>query len=129
MRLSKVVLLAVLLLAGEVQVGSAQVNQPSLMLYECDCGWNKVSLYLPPGYNTPRQTWYEEGFIWYISYPDQSYITLLCGANAKLSLPKPKKGLYQRQAVLAGHPILYARVPQDKVSLFNRFFDTFTDSR
>lgn len=102
---------------------------PSVTAYSaaCFCGDTiPRHLWLPSGYVATKPEWYGEGSVRAFRYADQSVITLLCGANAQLSLPKKRrKGFYDRKEVLPDCccQLLYTHVPATRVADFNRAFD------
>ena len=109
------------------QAGATPAPDVTAYSVACFCGdtipWQ---LWLPNGYVATKPAWYGEGSVQAFRYADQSVITLLCGANAQLSLPKKKKkGFYDRKEVLPGccYQLLYTHVPATRVAVFNRVFD------
>ncbi|MCB2376968.1 hypothetical protein LGH70_05210 [Hymenobacter sp. BT635] len=102
---------------------------PDLTPISLDCGCTNTTprqLMLPNGYVATTPEWYEEGTIRMFRYADRSTITLLCGSNAQLRLPKrQKKGLYSRVEVLPGGCafLLYTNVPAARVAVFNWTLD------
>lgn len=93
----------------------------------CFCGDTiPRPLWLPAGYVVSKPHWYGEGSMRAFIYADKSVISLLCGANATLSLPKKKKkGFYDRKEVLPGCccQLMYTHVPVARLADFNRAFD------
>ena len=92
----------------------------------CGCDTTPRQLLLPQGYVSTKPEWYGEGSVQAFRYADRSVITLLCGSNAQLSLPKrQKKGCYSRKEVLPGScaQLMYSNVPAARVALFNHMLD------
>lgn len=101
---------------------------PTVVEYpiECDCGNTTRRLLLPSGYVLSKPVWYGEGSLRTFRYADQSCITLLCGTNAQLSLPKKQaKDKFYRKEQLPNCccQLMYSDVPSTQVALFNRLLN------
>ena len=113
-----------------IRQGAAQiVNQNNLDLSELqfDCYGANAKVQIPSGFGKPYYNWYEEGYILTVEYPDKSYVSILCGGNAVLQIPKKlKKGSYYRREYSAkSHfTITYNKVPEEKLAVFNYVFDS-----
>lgn len=109
------------------QAGATPPQGFSAYAVACSCGDTiPRQLWLPTGYVATKPVWYGEGSVRDFRYADHSAVTLLCGANAQLSLPKKRSnGFYDRKEVLPGCccQLRYVHVPVARVAVFNRAFD------
>jgi hypothetical protein len=97
-------------------------NQERLVDFTLNCH-NTTILKIPEGYIWTDTSRYVEGHIVTVIYPDSSYISILCGANAELNLPSEQiKELYYRKKKFKGITILYQRVTPIRKKTFDKFF-------
>lgn len=96
-----------------------------------ECRGEKRIIHVPKGYAKPKYHWYEEGYYLVLSYPDNSYISILCGGNAVLDLPrKRKKDLHYRLESIQGCcPIIYGGVTSENLLVFDQAFDALNSAK
>ena len=96
-------------------------SKDSLCVQIFDCDLDTIELIVPSGWDSIEIFEYMEGFIKTFKYSDGSIVSILCGANAKLSIQN--QTLNSRKIIIEGYEIVYELVPDDRVHLFDKAFD------
>jgi len=109
-----------------ISVGYSQTTEKkldSLVVIGFKCINDTLIINIPSGQYKTQRSWYEEGFIYSITYSDNSVITILCGYSADLVLNNKNKDRFARRTTTKGRTIIYENVKADRVDIFNKAFD------
>jgi hypothetical protein len=88
------------------------------------CESDTIEIYIPEGHVSTDTFNYIEGFIQTFIYPNNSTVSILCGANATLSINVDKTdGLYFRMIKFRHHDMTYERVTSEMKHVFDEAFD------
>jgi len=103
---------------------SRNACRDSLITYSFNCRGNDLKIHVPCNYLRTDYFQYTEGEILTIHYPDSSTISILCGADADLSITHNKtKEVYSKKVIVKGYQVTYENVPEQKLQLFNNAFE------
>ena len=88
------------------------------------CENDSITIYIPDGYLSTDTFNYMEGYIQTFFYPDSSTVSILCGANATLSIGEYEVDeLYSRKINYKYHDVTYERVTSKMKAVFDESFD------
>lgn len=98
------------------------IHKDSLVPVTFKCKGVDKTIKVPAGHKKPYHNNYEEGSIITISYPDSSYIAIICGSNAELNLKDENTNLHGRKIYSDGLTIIYEHVRDKNLKYFERAF-------
>ena len=100
----------------------AQENNINISLEKTnvtDCNGKTIGLMLPKGWKIPDRLEIEEGFIQTYSYPDKSYLSILCGDAEFHKQEIVKENEFAREEKYNGFSIIYGNVKSNRKEEFD----------